>query len=106
MEGTRYPIFRAIEINDIFGVFTEDEGCYDVDIPGTYKYYVRDGAAESMDISIEKDHVVINFFGVIFAKKPILKDDEDYRVISGEEWGFVEGIDEVREIEKYIFERM
>lgn len=99
------PEFRAIEINNILGIYTEDE-CYKLDIPGTYKYYLRDGAGGSLTISIEKDPVIINFFGVVFMSEPLLTENEDYYLVDGEGWSFVENVEWVRKAEKDIFERM
>ena len=84
----RKETYEEIEIFDTLALFSSGRIQKDSVPEGFYCYEVRHDD-ECMAIPCELSfHILVNFWGTVISKVPLIRDDECRRYIEDEEWGY------------------
>lgn len=68
-----------------------------------YSYDLRHGDDNSYPCTLEH-HVTVNWFGRVYTLEPLLRDDEDFRPVTDDDWSYMsdeEDLSPLEFIEKY-----
>ena len=89
----RKETYEEIEIFDTLALFSAGRIQKDSVPEGFYCYEVRHDD-ECMGIPCELSfHILVNFWGTVISKVPLIRDDECRRYIEDEEWGYTGNVE-------------
>lgn len=93
-----------LERFEIFGepaLITEQRARKLADVPGMnrlYAYDLRHGDDDSVPITVER-HVGVNRYATVFTAVPLLREGEEYRKLTPDDWGYDSNLDDCTPVE-------